>query len=137
MGKIKGQNLRIFVNGDCVVAATQCQIQIQGNTEDSSTKDTTNAFARESVVSKSWNVSVDSLEATPAYIKSLLNIIIAKQPVTIKWDQTAGEQNRVGQNAGFARTGSAFLTDFSLSTPNRQNASLTIQLTGTGPINTL
>ena len=137
MAKIKGQNLRIFVNGDCVVAATQCQIQIQGNTEDSSTKDVTGDFSQDSVVSKSWNISVDSLEATPTYIKTLLGIIIGKQPVTLKWDQTAGALNRVGQGAYFARTGSALLTDFTLATPNRQNSTISLQFTGTGKIETI
>ena len=137
MTKIKGQNLRIFVNGACIVAATQCQIQINGNAEDSSTKDTTGGFKQDAIVSKSWNVSVDSLEATPGYIKSLMNIIIAQQPVTLKWDETAGAQNRVGQGNSFARTGSAYLTDLNLSTPNRQNSQLTLQFTGSGPLTTI
>ena len=137
MAKIKGQNLRIFVGGNCVAEATSCQIQINGNAEDSSTKDVTGAFAQESVVSKSWSVSVDSLECSPANIRASLRMIVAMQSVTLKWDQTAGAQNRVAQNATFARTGSAYLTDLNLSTPNRQNSQLSLQFTGSGPITTI
>lgn len=137
MRKIKGQNLRIFVNGFCVAEAVQCQIQIQGNTEDSSTKDTTGDFSQTSVVAKSWSVSVSTIDASPNYIKSLLSVILDKQPVTLKWDQTTGAMNRNAMNKSFARTGAALLTDFTLETPNRQNATINIQFTGTGPITNL
>lgn len=137
MAKIKGQNLRIFVGGNCVAEAISCQIQLNGNTEDASTKDTTNAFAQNSIVSKSWSVSVDSLECSPANLRTFLSMIIAMQPVTLKWDQTAGSQNRVAQNNSLARTGSAYLTDFNLSTPNRQNSQLTLQFTGSGALTTV
>lgn len=137
MAKIKGQNLRIFVGGNCVAEATSCQIQLNGNAEDSSHKDITGAFAQESIVSKSWNVSVDSLECSPANLRTFLTMILSLQPVTLKWDQTAGSQNRVAKNAAFARTGSAYLTDLTLSTPNRQNSQLSLQFTGSGPISSV
>ena len=43
MSKIKGQNFRFLQNG-AIPEATNCSITMQGNTEDTSTKDTEGMF---------------------------------------------------------------------------------------------
>jgi len=135
MGQIKGQNLRIFVAGTCVAEATSCQISISNSASDSSTKDTTGAWADNEITEQSWQVSVDSIDASTANIKACINMIKAMTAVTLKWEQTNGAQNRVPvTTATFGRQGSAFLTDLSLSTNNRQASQLTLQFTGTGAI---
>ena len=140
MGTIKGQNLRIFVPGvtagslECVAEALNCTINVNNDSEDSSTKDTTTDWGKNSIVSKSWSASVESLEVSAATIQKFIGMIAAGVPVTLKWDQTAGALNRVAQSADFARTGSALLTDFTLTANNRQNANLSLQFTGTGAI---
>ena len=54
--KLMGQNFRAFVGGtaaaNAVVEETNCSVQIQGNMEDASTKDTENAWTTESMSSK-------------------------------------------------------------------------------------
>lgn len=134
MGKIKGQNLRIFVGGSVVAQATSCTINLNGETEDSSHKDISGDFARPAITQRSWSVSVDSLKAETATVISYLNMIVNKTAVTLKWDQTSGSSNSTPVGADFSKTGSAYLTDFTLATPNRQNSTVTLQFTGNGKI---
>lgn len=139
MSTIKGQNLRIFVPGttansfECVAEATSCQITINGDTEGVSTKDD-ELFDKQQTTSRSWSVQVDTFDAATATIKKYITIIKNTTPLLLKWDQTAGAQNRVAQDAAFARKGSAYLTDLTLTANNRQTASLSLQFTGTGAI---
>lgn len=132
---IKGQNLRIFVSGSCVAEALSCQISLNNSASESSTKDSTGGWAENDITEQSWQVSVDSIDASTANIKTFINMIKAMTAVTLKWEQTNGIQNRVPvTTATFCRQGNAFLTDLSLSTQNRQNSQLTLQFTGTGAI---
>lgn len=135
MGQIKGQNLRIFVAGNCVAEATSCQISINNSASDSSSKDTDGSFADNEITEQSWQISVDSIDASTANIKTFINMIKAMTAVTLKWEQTNGAQNREPvTTANFGRQGDAFLTDLSLSTQNRAASQLTLQFTGTGAI---
>lgn len=138
--KIKGQNFRAFVGGlaaaNAMVEETNCQVQITGNMEDASTKDTINAWTTEQMTSKQWQVSVDQLEATAARLKAIITQFNSDSTVTVGFDQTtAGTgQNRTPSNAAFARSGQAHLTDVSISAPNRQNIQVSLQYQGTGAL---
>ena len=138
--KIKGQNFRAFVGGlaaaNAVVEETNCQVQITGNMEDASTKDTINAWTTEQMTSKQWQVSVDQLEATAARLKAIITQFNSDSTVTVGFDQTTAgtAQNRTPFNAAFARSGQAHLTDVSISAPNRQNITVSLQYQGTGAL---
>lgn len=138
--KIKGQNLRIFYsttsNGTptCIAASLSCQISINNSTEESSTKDTTGDWGRNSITTRAWQVSVDTIDTTIATLRQFLSAMASKTLFYLSWDQTAGTQNRVAQNSVFACSGTAYLVDFNLTTPNRQNCQLSLQFQGTGPI---
>jgi len=54
--------------------------------------------------------------------------------VTVGWDQTAGAQNRVAQNAAFSRSGSALLTDVTFTFNDRATVSVSSQYQGTGAL---
>lgn len=64
----------------------------------------------------------------------LMSLIINKTLLTLTFDQTAGTNNRVGQNAAIKRSGQAYLTDFSIQAQNRNLAACSCQFTGTGPL---
>ena len=138
--KIKGQNFRAFVGGlaaaNAVVEETNCQVQITGNMEDASTKDTINAWTTEQMTSKQWQVSVDQLEATATRLKAIITQFNSDSTVTVGFDQTTAgtAQNRTPSNAAFARSGQAHLTDVSISAPNRQNIQVSLQYQGTGAL---
>ena len=129
---IKGQNFRLLVGGSTVAEATSCTVTITGQTEDSSTKDTTGDFSVNRITSRSWTASVDTFDESD--IPTLLGIIIAKQPVTIAWDNTTGNMNSVAQGAAFKRTGQAYLSDLNIVATNRQNTTITAQFTGKGKL---
>jgi len=134
MSKIKGQNFRLLVAGAAVPEETNVSITIQGNTDDSSTKDSAGFYSQETVVSTSWQAQVDTYDAEPASIQALVTTFNAAQPVTVGWDQTAGAQNRVAQNAAFSRSGSALLTDITFTFNDRATVSVSSQYQGTGAL---
>ena len=140
MATIKGQNLRVMVGGKCIAMATSCTFHISAQVEDSSTKDDANDFANNEVTGLSWDAQTDSLVTLTdngvngELPTDLMSLIINKTKVTLTFDQTAGANNRVGQNSVIKRSGEAYLTDYSLSAQNRQNSTLSCQFTGTGPL---
>ena len=140
MATIKGQNLRVMVGGKCIAMATSCQFHIAAQTEDTSSKDDTGDWQSNEVTGLSWDASTDSLvtltdNGTNGELpQDLMSLIINKTKVTLTFDQTAGTNNRTGQNSAIKRSGEAYLPDYSLTAPNRQNSTLTCQFQGTGPL---
>lgn len=140
MGTIKGQNLRVMVGGKCIAMSTSCQFHISSQMEDSSTKDSTGDWQQQEVVGLSWDASTDALVtlndngSNGELPQDLLSLIINKTLVTLTFDQTAGTNNRTGQNSAIKRSGSAYVTDINITAANRQNSTLTVQFTGTGAL---
>lgn len=140
MATIKGQNLRVMVGGKCIAMATSCTFHISAQMESSSTKDTTGDWDEQDVVSLSWDAQTDSLVTLTdngsggELPQDLLSLIINKTLVTLTFDQTAGTNNRVGQNSAIKKSGQAYVTDVSVSAQNRQNSQISVQFSGTGPL---
>jgi hypothetical protein len=134
--KIMGQNFRAFVGSTpaAVPEATNCQVTISGNMEDSSTKDSENSWTEEQMVSKQWSVSVDDVDASLASLRALITRFNSDAKTTVGWDQTAGSQNRVAQHAAFARSGQAILNDLSIQAGNRQTIQVSCQYQGSGAL---
>ena len=129
-----GQHFRVFVGSEAIPEAVSCNVTINGSMEDSTTKDTTGSYAQEQMTSKDWNVSVDSLDASLATLRALITRFNSDEKVTVGWDQTSGAQNRVAQNATFARSGQAILNDLSIQANNRTNIQTTCQYQGSGAL---
>lgn len=134
LNKVMGQNFRAFVAGAAVTEATNCQVTVQGNVEDGSTKDTTGGWNEEQMTSKQWSVQVDSYDASLATLRALITRFNSDSKTTVGWDQTSGAQNRVAQNAAFARSGQAILNDLSIQANNRQTIQVTCQYQGSGAL---
>ena len=140
MATIKGQNLRVMVGGKCIAMATSATFHVSAQVESASTKDDANDFQVNEVTGLSWDAQTDSLvtltdNGTNGELPTdLLSLIINKTVVTLTFDETAGTNNRTGQNSAIKRSGQAYLTDYSLSAQNRQNSTLSCQFTGTGPL---
>lgn len=132
--KLMGQNFRAFVGGSAVPEATSCQVTIQGDVEDASTKDTEGSWNEEQMTSKSWSVQVDDYDASLATLRALITRFNSDSKTTVGWDQTAGSQNRVAQNAAFARSGQAILNDLSIQANNRQTIQVSCQYQGSGAL---
>jgi predicted secreted protein len=120
--------------------ATSCTFHVSAQLEDSSTKDSVGDWQEQEVTGLSWDAQTDSLvtledNGTNGELpQDLLGLIISKTKVTITFDQTAGTNNRVAQNAAIKRTGEAYVTDVTITAQNRQNSTFSAKLTGTGPL---
>ena len=140
MATIKGQNLRVMVGGKCIAMATSCQIHIGTQLEDASTKDSTGDWQEQEVTGLNWDVTTDSLVtledngSNGELPQDLMSLIINKTKVQLTFDQTSGTNNRTAQNSAIKRTGYAYLTDYNLTAPNRQNSTLNCKFTGTGAL---
>ena len=129
-----GQNFRVFVGSAAVPEATNCQVTIQGNLEDATTKDSTGGWNEEQMTSKQWSVQVDDVDASLATLRVLITRFNSDLKTTVGWDQTAGSQNREAQNAAFARSGQAILNDLSINANNRTTIQVTCQYQGSGAL---
>lgn len=139
MATLKGQNFRILqqVGNDfkCIGMATNCTVTLNGNTEDASTKDDVSNAAKPTVISKSWQVSVESMEVADA--AAILTAIKSLQPFTLVWDETKTTDNQEPNAAAFARKGQAYLSDVSFSFNDRENSTKSLQFTGSGALEAL
>lgn len=140
MATIKGQNLRVMVGDKCIAMATSCTFHVSAQLEDASTKDSVGDFQEQEVTGLSWDAQTESLvtlvdNGTNGELpQDLLSLMINKTKVTLTFDQTAGTNNRVGQNSVIKKTGQAYITDMSVQAANRQNSTLSVKFTGTGPL---
>ena len=134
MATLKGQNLRILIYDTtaskfkCVGMATSCTINLNTNTEDANHKGIVGLAAVPTVTSKSWQVSVESLDVTDA--AAILTAMKNQTKFTLLWDETSTTNNQTPQEAGFARTGSAYLNDATFQFENRSNSTKSLQFTG-------
>ena len=140
MGTIKGQNLRVMVGDKCIAMATSCQFHISAELQDSSSKDSTGDWQEQEVTGLSWDAQTDSLvtledNGTNGELpQDILSLIINKTKVQLTFDQTAGANNRVGQNSVIKKTGEAYVSDVQITAQNRQNSTMTVQFQGTGAL---
>lgn len=133
---LKGQNFRVMTvtgsDAKVVGMATNCVVTLTGNSEDASHKDITGMAALPEIVSKGWQVQVDSLDVTDT--AAMLTAIKNKQAFKLQWDETATTGNQQPLEAEFARTGMAYLSDGSFVFNNRENSTKSLQFSGTGAL---
>lgn len=134
MSKIKGQHFRLLQNAAAIPEETNASITIQGNTDDTTTKDTEGLYSQDTIVSTQWSAQVDTYQSDTAALRDIITTFNAAQPVPVGWDQTAGAQNRVAQNANFKRSGQALLNDFTMQFDDRTTVSVSLQFQGTGAL---
>lgn len=138
---LKGQNFRVLTYDTnaqkfkCVGMATSNTVTLTGNTEDASTKDDVSLAAKPTIVSKSWQVSVESLNVMDA--AAILTAIKAQTPFTLLWDEVSTSDNQTALGTTVARQGLAYLTDVTFTFNDRENSSKSLQFTGTGPLTKL
>ena len=139
MATLKGQNIRVLLQDGTkfkvVGKSTNATITLTGNTEDASTKDDVAMAAKPEVVSKSWSVSVESLDVTDA--GAILTAVKSLTPFTLIWDEVSAADNQNALGATFARKGQAYLNDVTFSWNDRENSTKQLQFTGSGALEKL
>lgn len=138
MAILKGQNFRILSYDStaskfkCIGMATSCTVTLNGNTEDASTKDDVGMAAKPTVVSKSWQVQVESLNVSDA--GAMLTAMKGSSQFTLLWDEVSTTDNQTPEEEAVSRTGAAYLTDVTFNFNDRANATKSLQFTGSGPL---
>ena len=138
---LKGQNFRILIYDSTatkykvVGMATGCTVTLNGNTEDANTKDDVAMAAKPTVITKSWSVSVESLNVSDA--GTMLTAIKSLTPFTLLWDETDTDDNQTAQGTAYARSGVAYLSDVTFNWNDRENSTKSLQFTGSGPLSSV
>lgn len=131
-----------MVGGKCIAMSTNSVFHVSATLESSSTKDSVGDFEEQEVTGLSWDASCDALVTLTdngtngELVTDLISLMINKTLVTLTFDQTAGTNNRTGQNAAIKRSGSAYISDVQVTAANRQNSTFTVQFQGTGALAT-
>lgn len=133
---LMGQKFRVFQGSAVIGEAVNCVITLSSNTDESSTKDDTGLSTSPSIVSKSWQVQVESLNVDD--VATLIQAMKEAQTFTIGWAQTTGANNATiittGDDRIYARYGNALLTDATFNFDNRANSVKNLTFTGCGEI---
>lgn len=139
--KLMGQNFRVTEGSSVINEAVSCQVAITTSVEDASTKDSQSGYAKSQMMSRGWNVQVDMFDVAVASLRTWItrfNTQASNDSGTteffVGWDQTSGTDNSTLENSDIQRSGSAWLTDFSLQANNRQTCRLSLQFTGNGAL---
>ena len=138
MSTLKGQSVRICTFDTTaekyrvIGMSTGCIVTITNNMDNQSHKDITGLAAMPQVVSKTWQVQVNSLNQADA--AAILTAMKSMQPVTLMWDETSTTDNQTRSKASWARKGQAYLNDATFSFDNKTLATKGLQFTGTGPL---
>lgn len=135
MATIKGQRLRLLLDDGLVASALSCTLHCAAQVQDSSTKDTDGDWTENEVVGLNWDVSTDQLvcEEDPLdgnawSTTDFANIIESKTVIQVTLETTSGDNNRDEDTK--ILQGNAVISDFQITSQNRQNATATIQLIG-------
>lgn len=140
MATLKGQNFRILeiyvpVTGPAkirvIAMATSCTVTLTNNTDNAATKDDVGLASKPTVTSKSWQISVESLNV--ADIGALLTSMKNHTKLLLVWDE-AQINNQSPLAGNFNRSGYAFLTDATFNFNDRENSAKSLQFSGTSAL---
>lgn len=137
---LKGQNFRILLYDTTaskykvVGMSTGCSVSLNSNTDDANTKDDVAMAAKPTVISKSWSVSVESLNVADA--TSIMTAIKNLTLFTLMWDETSTTDNQTPEEEGYSRYGTAYLSDVTFNWNDRENSTKSLQFSGSGPLST-
>ena len=131
---IKGQNLRIFLNGNVLAAALNCSVDLQNVMKDISNKDSVGGWAENRVFSQNWNVQGECVISESVEYGEVLadvkNLVDTK--VQVDFAVAGGEHN--AESGDILVTGNAIVSDISITAQNRQRGTYQITLTGVGRV---
>lgn len=140
---MKGQNLRIaiLVGGveKYIAGALTFDLNIQTETLDASTKDSTDGWAEKEPGEKSWNGSgqarlvVDAAEV--AALKGWEISDMIGKTVKVSFNESDGDKNR--ETVIKRKVGNALLTSWKITSGNKENINCDFSFEGTGELKTV
>lgn len=132
MAILYGQNLRVAIGTTFIAQATNCQITLNTNTEETSTKDDVGLSSRPTVTSKSWQIQVDSLDISD--LGTLLTAIKSKTLFYVLFHETSPSDNRSPVTNNYGRKGNAYLSDINITFNDREWSAKNVTFTGSGEL---
>ena len=140
MATLKGQNFRIGAvssNSEgthftVFGMSTSCTVTRNTQTDDASTKDDVGLSSKPTVLSKSCQVQVESLNVTDA--AAMLTAIKSLTPLTLMWDETSTTDNQTALQEDCSRMGQFYMNDGTFTFNDRENSAKSLQFISTGPI---
>ena len=129
MATIKGQNLRIFLNNVVIAAAQQCQLSVNLDVKQISTKDDTDDFASNIALKLSWSVSANGVVTNDPDrndVASLMDRI--GETVRVELATASGDMNSDMGDQLLA--GDAIISDVQIQANNEEESTYSVQLTG-------
>ena len=131
MATIKGQNLRVFVGSRAIIAALDCQLQLQLNVTQYSTKDDEGGWTKNEAVSLQWSVTAnaavtDEQELDAIGVAEIADLI--GQTAQVQLATASGDKNR--ERGVQMMAGEAIVSDVQYTAQNRQRTTCQVTLTG-------
>ena len=147
---LRGKNMMAFVDEKAIALSTSCGLELTGDTEETSSKDSGN-WKDFIMTMLGWTSSTDTLvsavdsdgdTADIAY-KELYAKFIAMEPITLVFGEIVGRTNANNERpettgwvppSDNGYTGQALITGLSFSAPVDGKATLSVSLQGTGAL---
>ena len=150
MSVIKGGDMMLFVGGTSIGYATNHTLSISADTKETSTKDSGGKWQTSEVGILSWTASSENLmsndEEGKGYtdlVDYMINKTVLTGVFTLEGNSTDLDANKLDNvpNGGWipnnntpALTGQMIVTSVELNAPNGENATFTVNFTGTGAL---
>lgn len=135
---ILGTDLMLFKDGNALAAATSCQITINANTLETSSKDSGKWTANQAA-KLSWTASSDNLFTVADYT-SLVDAMISREEVELQFSTVANSDSANGVPTGGwtpktdGYKGNAIITSIDATAADNENATYNVSFTGSGAL---
>lgn len=130
MGKIKGQNLRLFLGNKVFAGARTCTVHVSVELEELSYKDIVDGWVEQNPVGLQWEASSDCFVFVGAdygvNTKEVMRMV--GKTVSLVFALADGEYN--AHRGEFMLNGKAIISDIQVTAENRRTSTYTVQLTG-------
>lgn len=145
MGKIKGGDLMLFVDGKTIAYATNHTLNINGETQDTSNKDEGGGdWGSQEVSILNWDASSDNLYSEDGEgnnFEDLFDIMVAKTPVDAIFARKSENATEVPTGGWTSKPkgykGKVIISSLSLNAQNGEWSSFTANFQGVGALEKL
>ena len=150
MSIIKGGDMMLFVGGKSIGYATNHTLSINADTKETSTKDSGGKWQTSEVGVLSWTATSENLMSNDQQgvgYQELAAYMMARTPITgvftLEGNSTDLDTNKLDNvptggwtpdNDTPTLTGQMIITSVELNAPNGENATFTVNFTGTGAL---
>lgn len=139
---IKGGDMMIFAEGKSIACATSHTRTVSMEVKETSSKDSGGKWGTSEAGILNWSARSENISSTGEAgltYDDLLEKMIAREPLTLIMgpkNETTDDVSTAGwtPKTGQGWTGQAFITNVEENQPNGDNATFTVDFTGTGPL---